>query len=213
VSLKIAPGRDIDRVRQVREAFPALMLAVDANESYRFDDAESRRTLASLDTLELAWIEQPFARTDLLGTAELQRSLDTPVALDEAIDSADALASAAALGAVQTLNVKPARFGAIAEVLRVHDLAVAHGIPLYCGGMMECGVGRAFGLAVAGLPGFVHPTHLGPSSRYFDEDITASLERDERGQMPVPQGWGLGVEPRRDRLRAVAVDRVLLRAP
>jgi O-succinylbenzoate synthase len=137
--------------------------------------------------------------------------MHTPLGLDESLDSFGLFEAALDLGAMRVANLKPARFGTVAEVLRVHQLAVDRAVPLFCGGMMECGVGRAFALSVAGLRGFTLPTHLGPSSRYFDEDVTAPIELDADGTMAVPTGPGIGVTPHRDRLRALAVDRVLLR--
>jgi O-succinylbenzoate synthase len=209
VSLKVRPEFDIEPIRAVRHSFPDLLVAADANGSYTVDDVDR---LDALDKEGLAWIEQPFPAAELVATARLAERLGTPVSLDESIDSAGAFEAAVEIGSLALANVKPARFGAITELLRVHSVAVERDIPLYCGGMMECGIGRAFALSLAGLAGFTQPTHLGPSQRYFDDDITDPVELDSAGTMAVPSGPGIGVTPHRDRLRAVAVDRMLLRA-
>jgi O-succinylbenzoate synthase len=209
VSIKIRPDFDIEPVTAIRQSFPDLVLAVDANASYTVDD---RARLDALDAAGLAWIEQPFPSTELVSLARLAGQLETPLSLDESIGSAGAFETAVELGALAIANVKPARLGTVTELLRVHALAVDRQVPLYCGGMMECGIGRAFALSLAGLAGFTQPTHLGPSRRYFDEDITDPVELEADGTMCIPTGPGIGVTPHRDRLRAVAVDRVLLRA-
>ena len=191
VKLKIEPGWDVEPVRAVRERFGDILLQVDANTAYTLGDA---RHLAKLDDFDLLLIEQPLAEEDVLGHAELARMLRTPICLDESITSARAAADAIALGACPIVNIKPGRVGGYLEARRVHDVCAAHDVPVWCGGMLETGIGRAANLALAALPG-VHPArrHLG-SSRYYHQDITEPFVLAD-GHLAVPDGPGIGVEP------------------
>jgi O-succinylbenzoate synthase len=192
VKLKIEPGWDVAPVRAVREHFgDGLLLQVDANGSYRLEDASH---LARLDPFALVLIEQPLGADDLVGHAELARSIATPVCLDETITSAAAAASAMALGAAAVVNVKPARVGGLAEAMRVHDVCRAAGVPVWCGGLFETGLGRAANLALAGLPGFSLPGDLSPPARYLAQDIVDPPLVAEGGLVPVPRRPGLGVD-------------------
>lgn len=192
VKLKIEPGRDVDVVRRVREAHPDLRLSVDANAAYSLDQADH---LLALDELDLAYIEQPLPADHLLGHADLQRRLTTPICLDETITSRAVAAEAIRLGACLVINVKPGRVGGLLEAKRIHDLAEDSGIPVWCGGMLETGVGRAANLALASLPGFTLPGDTSGSDRYFERDITEPFVVDPEGTLAVPAGPGIGVEP------------------
>ncbi|GAA1772680.1 o-succinylbenzoate synthase [Luedemannella helvata] len=192
IKLKIEPGWDIAPVRAVRERFgDEVLLQVDANTAYTLAHA---RHLARLDAFDLLLIEQPLAEDDLRGHAALARSIATPVCLDESITSARAAADAIALGATSVVNVKPGRVGGYLEARRVHDVCVANGVPVWCGGMLETGVGRAANLALAALPGFVLPGDTSASDRYFAQDVTRPFVLED-GHVAVPDGPGLGVTP------------------
>jgi O-succinylbenzoate synthase len=189
VKLKIEPGWDIDPVAAIRREFgDDLPLQVDANTAYSLADA---RHLRRLDEFGLVMIEQPLADDDLRGHAELARLLDTPICLDESIRSARDAATAIDIRACQIVNIKPARVGGYLEARRVHDICVAHGVPVWCGGMLETGVGRSANLALAALPGFVLPGDVSASRRYYAEDLTSPFELD-RGALRVPDGPGTG---------------------
>jgi o-succinylbenzoate synthase len=149
---------------------------------------------AGLDPFGLLLIEQPLDEDDLRGHAELARTLDTPVCLDESITSARAAAAAISLGACQIVNIKPGRVGGYLEARRVHDVCAAHGVPVWCGGMLETGLGRAANLALGALPGFVFPGDTSASARYYHQDITPPFVLSD-GHLPVPDGPGVGVEP------------------
>ncbi|MBA2950393.1 o-succinylbenzoate synthase [Streptomyces himalayensis] len=204
IKLKIEPGWDVEAVRAVRAEFgDDLLLQVDANTAYSLSDAEHLRRL---DAFGLVLIEQPLAEDDLMGHAELAKVIRTPVCLDESITSARGAAAALALGACRVINIKPARVGGYLEARRIHDLAVAHGVPVWCGGMLETGVGRSANLALAALPGFVLPGDTSASSRYYAEDITAPFVLDD-GHLTVPDGPGTGATVLPDALRRVTVAR------
>ncbi len=192
IKLKIEPGWDVAPVRAVRERFgDDLLLQVDANTAYSLKDAGH---LARLDPFGLLLIEQPLPEEDIRGHAELQRRIKTPVCLDESIVSARSAADAISLGACQVINIKPGRVGGYLEARRIHDVCAAHDIPVWCGGMLESGVGRAANLALAALPNFTLPGDTSASSRYYHTDLTPPFELVD-GHMAVPTGPGLGVEP------------------
>ena len=192
IKLKIEPGWDVEPVRVVRETFgDEILLQVDANTAYELSDA---RQLAKLDDFDLLLIEQPMDEDDVLGHAELAKRLRTPICLDESITSARSAAAAITLGACQIVNVKPGRVGGYLEARRIHDVCQAHGVPVWCGGMLETGIGRAANVALAAMPGFTLPGDTSASSRYYHRDVTAPFELDE-GRLSVPTGPGIGVEP------------------
>jgi O-succinylbenzoate synthase len=192
IKLKIEPGWDVEPVRAVRERFgDDVLLQVDANTAYTLRDA---RHLAKLDDFDLLLIEQPLEEEDVLGHAELARIVRTPICLDESITSAQTAAAAIRLGATQVINIKPGRVGGYLEARRIHDLAVAHGIAVWCGGMIESGIGRAANVALASLPGFTLPGDVSASDRFYRQDITPPFVMQE-GHLAVPTGPGLGVEP------------------
>jgi O-succinylbenzoate synthase len=190
IKLKIEPGWDVEPVRAVRERFgDGVLLQVDANTAYTLADAPQ---LARLDPFDLLLIEQPLDEDDVRGHAQLARSVRTPICLDESITSARAAAAAIALGACAVVNIKPGRVGGYLEARRVHDVCVAHGVPVWAGGMLETGLGRAANVALAALPGFTLPGDTSASDRYYARDITAPFVLEE-GHLRVPTGAGLGV--------------------
>lgn len=190
VKLKIEPGWDVEPVRAVRERFGRdVLLQVDANTAYDRSDA---RLLAELDDYGLLMIEQPLDPDDLLGHAEIARQVRTPICLDESVTSARIAASAIQLGACSIINIKPGRVGGYLEARRIHDLAAAHGVQVWCGGMAETGVGRAGNAALASLPGFTLPNDISASARYYAKDITDPFVVSD-GHVPVPTRPGIGV--------------------
>lgn len=192
IKLKIQPGWDVEPVRAVRERFGAgILLQVDANAAYTLADAG---TLARLDEFDLLLIEQPLAEDDLREHAELARLVRTPVCLDESIVSAKAAADAIALRATRIVNIKPGRVGGYLEAQRIHDLCRANGVAVWCGGMLETGIGRAANVALAALPGFTLPGDTSASGRYYERDITEPFVLVD-GHVKVPTGPGLGVDP------------------
>jgi len=207
IKLKIEPGWDVEPVRAVRERFgDDLLLQVDANTAYSLSDA---RHLARLDAFNLLLIEQPLDEDDVLGHAKLSRLIKTPVCLDESITSAQSAAAAIELGACAIVNIKPGRVGGYLEARRVHDVCAAHGIPVWCGGMLETGIGRAANVALASLPNFTLPGDTSASDRYYKSDITEPFVLED-GRVRVPSGPGIGVDPIPDVLTAltVSVERV-----
>jgi O-succinylbenzoate synthase len=208
VKLKIAPGRDVEVVREVRAAFPDTPLSVDANAAYT---PETAVVLTGLDDLRLEYVEQPLAEDDLLGHVDLQRRLSTPICLDETITSAGVARAAIELGACRVVNVKLGRVGGLAESLRIHDVARGAGVPVWCGGMLETGIGRAANVALASLPGFTLPGDTSGSDRYFERDLTEPFVVERDGTMRVPDGPGLGVEPIPEVLAEATLERLTVR--
>lgn len=200
IKLKIEPSWDVEPVRAVRERFgDAVLLQVDANTAYTLADA---RHLARLDPFDLLLMEQPLEEEDVLGHADLARLVRTPICLDESITSARSAAAAIRLGACSVVNIKAGRVGGYLEARRIHDVCAANGVPVWCGGMLETGLGRAANVALAALPGFTLPGDTSASGRYYREDVTEPFVLDG-GHLTVPDGPGLGVEPLPDRLAAV----------
>jgi o-succinylbenzoate synthase len=191
VKIKIEPGWDLEPVRATRERFADVPLQVDANTAYRLSDA---RHLAKLDAFDLLLIEQPLPEDEVLAHAELAKIVRTPICLDESITSARAAADAIALGACAIVNIKAGRVGGYLEARRVHDVCAANGIPVWCGGMLETGLGRAANVALAALPNFSLPGDTSASDRYFRRDITEPFVLED-GRLRVPEGSGLGVAP------------------
>lgn len=208
IKLKIEPGLDVERVAAVRAAHPNIALSVDANAAYRLADADVFR---ALDAYDLLMIEQPLHYDDLADHAKLQAQIRTDLCLDESIRSAADAAAAIELGSCRIVNIKQGRVGGVLEARRVHDVAREAGVPVWCGGMLETGVGRALNIVLASLPGFTLPGDTSASARYFADDITEPFEMDPDGTMAVPQGPGIGVAPRPERLQATTLRRELLR--
>jgi len=201
VKLKIAPGWDVEPVLAVRDHFGAeLLLQVDANCGYRPEDVPR---LLELDDADLLLIEQPFPEDDLDTHVELARRSRTPVCLDESITSASVARHAIAVGACSVVNIKSGRVGGLLESRRIHDLCAEAGVPVWCGGMLETGIGRAANVALAALPNCTLPGDTSASSRYWDPDLITEPFELQDGMLPVPTGGGLGVEVDAERLAEV----------
>ena len=213
IKVKIQPGADVAYVRAVRDALGgAVSLMADANSAYRPADADH---LAELDAFDLLMIEQPLGRDDLVRHAALQKRLRTPICLDESITDIDRCEDMIALGSGRIVNIKPGRVGGFTPSRQIHDLCRAHGIPVWCGGMLESGIGRAHNVALASLPNFSLPGDLSPSSRYWAKDVVSpEWTMDGDGLVPVPTGKvGMGVEPDMDRIDSLTVRREVLVVP
>jgi len=189
IKLKIKPGWDVEPVRAVRERFGDVPLQVDANTAYSLADAKH---LAELDRFDLLLIEQPLPEEEVLAHAKLARNVKTPICLDESITSAQAAADAIELGACQVINIKPGRVGGYLEGRKIHDVCVERGIPVWMGGMLETGIGRAGNVAMAAMPGFTLPGDTSASDRYYHRDITEPFVLKD-GRLKVPTRPGLGV--------------------
>lgn len=202
IKLKIKPGFDVEPVRAIRSEFGnELPLQVDANGAYTLSDA---RHLKHLDQFDLLLIEQPLGHDDLRQHAELARRLSTPICLDESITSVHSAVDAIALGAASIINIKAGRVGGYIEARKIHDIAQAHGVAVWCGGMLETGLGRAANAALAALPGFTLPGDISASDRFYARDITEPFIVED-GYIRVPSGPGLGVEPIPERVQEFAV--------
>lgn len=198
VKLKVKPGWDIEVLEAVRKEFPEIKLQVDANCAYRPDDP----ALLGFDRFGLLLLEQPFHYEDLLEHARLAGRIETPVCLDESIGSPYRAREALELRACSVINIKQGRVGGLSAAMEIHDLARKRGVPVWCGGMLETGVGRALNVALATLPNFTLPNDISATDRYFTEDIAHPPFRlTPRGTIPVPGGPGLGVEVDEERLR------------
>jgi O-succinylbenzoate synthase len=209
IKLKIRPGWDVAPVRAVRETFgDDLFLQVDANAAYTLEHIAD---LQRLDEFGLACIEQPLGWDQLLEHAELQRAIATPVCLDETLRSADDVRRALDLDACRNVNLKPGRVGGLTESLRIAELCRSRGIPLWCGGMLESGIGRAGNLALCSVAGFTDPADMSPASVLFAWDLVdPTFEVDPDGTVRVPDAVGLGFPVRRDRVEEQTVHRAVL---
>lgn len=202
VKIKIKPGRDIEMLAGLRERFPDVAFMADANSAYRLTDAARLR---ELDALGLMMIEQPLRYDDFLEHARLQEQIETPVCLDESIKSDGDTALALELGSCRIINIKPGRVGGLGESLRIHDRMRSAGLAVWCGGMLESGVGRAHNVALASLPGFTLPGDISASRRYWEKDIVSPEFEVSDGEMAVPTGPGIGVEIDEERIEALTV--------
>ncbi len=191
IKLKIEPGWDLDAVRAVRETWPDMPMQTDANQAYTREDSA---LLGAMDSFGLLLVEQPLPEDDLRGHALLAEQITTPVCLDESIISVATADTAIAFGATSVINIKPGRVGGYLEAKAIHDLCMERGVPVWCGGMLETGIGRAANVALAALPGFTLPGDTSASSRYFATDITEPFVLDD-GRLRVPTGPGIGVDP------------------
>jgi O-succinylbenzoate synthase len=208
IKLKIEPGWDIEPVRMIRDQIGAdVPLQVDANTAYTRDDIAH---LCKLDEFDLLLIEQPLPEEDILGHAELARASATPVCLDESIVSIQTAVDAIELGAAEIVNIKPGRVGGYLNAVRIHDLCVARGIPVWCGGMIETGIGRAANAGLASLPGFTLPGDISASTRFYTRDIVIDPITIEDGYVTVPTTPGLGFELDREFLNSVTTSTVEL---
>lgn len=203
IKIKIAPGWDVEVIRQVRKRFPAIPLMGDANSAYTLRDADR---LAALDEFHLMMIEQPLAHDEILDHAELQKKLQTPICLDECIRSAHQAEQAIRIGAAKIINIKLGRVGGFAEARRVHDVAQAAGVPVWCGGMLESGIGRAHNIALSTLPNFVLPGDVSASKRYWKQDIIQpEVCVSPQGTIAVAEQPGFGYDIDHDFLQSVIV--------
>ena len=208
IKMKIKPGWDVEAVRRVRERFPHVKLMADANSAYTLDDLDR---LKQLDQFHLMMIEQPLAHDDIIDHALLQPALDTPVCLDESIRSAHHAEQAIRLKACRIINIKLGRVGGFAEAKRLHDVCQASGIPVWCGGMLESGIGRAHNIALSTLPNFVLPGDVSASRRYWKRDIISPpVEITSRGTIQVSDAPGFGYDLDTDYLESLVVRRKVL---
>jgi o-succinylbenzoate synthase len=213
IKIKIEPGADVAYVRAVREALgPGAPLMADANNAYTLADTE---LLRELDEFGLMMIEQPLAWDDLTRHAQLQRRLNTPLCLDESITSLERAEDMVELGSGRIINIKPGRVGGFGQSLAIHDFCAANGVPVWCGGMLESGVGRAYNVALASLPNFVKPGDISPSARYWAEDVVSpEWVMSDDGLMAVPlDRAGIGVTVDRERIARLSVREERLRRP
>jgi O-succinylbenzoate synthase len=203
IKIKIKPGWDISAVELIRQRFGDVPLMVDANAAY---DEDTVPALTRLDQYGLTMIEQPLGYDDLVRHARLQAALETAICLDESIGGPAAAADALDLGACRVINIKPGRLGGFAPSIAVHDLALARGVPVWHGGMLESGIGRAHNLHLSTLPGFTLPGDVAASRRYFVPDLVdPPIEVRADGTIDVPAGAGIGVEPVPGRLRSATL--------
>ena len=210
IKIKIKPGWDIEAVKTARARVGAVPLMVDANAAYTMADADH---LAELDAFDLMMIEQPLDYDDIADHAALQRRLKTPICLDESIKTVNIAREAIAAGACRIINIKPGRVGGFAESIRLHDLCAANGIPVWHGGMLESGIGRAANIHLSTLANFTLPGDIAASKRYFDPDlIDPPIEVASDGTIAVPQGPGIGVSIRQDRIEAATLRKYEVRS-
>ena len=208
IKLKIGPGNDVEVVRRVRERYPDLPLQVDANSAYTLADLP---LLRQLDAFQLLLIEQPLAHDDIIDHARLQAELKTPICLDESIHSAEDARKAIDLGACRVINIKVSRLGGLLEARKVHDHCHGRGVPVWCGGMHEFGIGRAANVAIASLPGFTLPGDISGSDKYYQQDVVSRPILAHQGAISVPTGPGLGVDPDEEPIDACALRRATIR--
>lgn len=206
IKLKIEPGWDLEPVAAVRERWPSIPLQVDANQAYTREHA---RHLARLDEFNLLLIEQPLGEQDWWGHTIIADACTTPICLDESILSVESAESAIEFGAASNINIKPGRVGGFLQSKEIHDLCLDRGIPVWCGGMLETGVGRAANVALAALPGFTLPGDTSASNRYYAEDVTEPFVLHD-GLLTVPTAPGIGIAPLPERLKAMTVSTIEL---
>ncbi|SHT16481.1 mandelate racemase/muconate lactonizing protein [Mycobacteroides abscessus subsp. abscessus] len=202
IKVKIKPGWDVEALREVRKHFPNVPLMADANSAYHLNDIDR---LKALDEFNLTMIEQPLSSDDIVDHAKLQKEISTPVCLDESIHSYEDARKAIELGSCKIINIKIGRVGGLTESKRIHDLCQKHDIPVWCGGMLESGVGRAHNIALTTLSNFILPGDTAASSRYWEKDIIDPEVVVENGKITVPQKCGIGYEPNREIIQQLTV--------
>lgn len=208
IKIKIKPGRDAEPVRMLREKFPRIRLMVDANSAYQLSDLP---LLQQLEGYHLMMIEQPLGWDDIFSHVELQRHLQTPICLDECIHEEEHARAAIELRACRIINIKLGRVGGYNRARAIHDLCQKHGIPVWCGGMLESGIGRAHNIALSTLPNFTLPGDVSASARYWRQDIIEpAVEVSAQGTIHVPQGPGIGYTPQLDRIEKLTVSKEIL---
>lgn len=203
VKLKIKPGRDVEIAEAVRARYPDLRFMLDANSAYTLDDAA---VFERVDATAPMMIEQPLAYDDIIDHATLQRRIRTPICLDESIHHAEDARKAIEIGATRIVNIKAGRVGGLAEAMRIHDVCRERGVPVWCGGMLEMGIGRAHNVQLASLPNFSLPGDVAASKRYFATEIIGEpFEVEADGTMRVPERPGIGVTVLEDQIRRLAL--------
>ncbi len=210
IKIKIKPGWDYEVLKEVRKHFPSISMMGDANSAYTLNDIEQ---LKKLDDLGLMMIEQPLAHDDIIDHAKLQAAIQTPVCLDESIHSLEDTRKAIELGSCQIINVKIGRVGGLSESIKIHDLCQQKGIPIWCGGMLEAGIGRAHNIALTSLPHFTLPGDTAASARYWEKDIIQPEVIVENGVITIPDHPGLGYEVNRSVLEKYRVEKTVLVNP
>jgi O-succinylbenzoate synthase len=209
IKIKIKPGKDLEFIAAVRKRFPSIKLMVDANSAYRLEQAAQ---LQKFDAYDLMMIEQPLAWDDIFDHAKLQAQIRTPICLDESIHNAHHAAAAIELRACGIINIKLGRVGGHSEARRVQEVCLQRSVPVWCGGMLETGIGRAHNIAMSSLPGFVLPGDVSASERYWDEDIIEpEVEVTPKGTIVVPTTPGLGYSIRRKRIEQLTVRQQVFR--
>jgi O-succinylbenzoate synthase len=205
IKIKIKPGKDVEQVKVLRREFPSIKLMVDANSAYTMADLP---LLKQLDAFHLMMIEQPLGWDDLYGHMQVQKQLATPICLDECIHTEEQARAAIELGACRIINIKMGRVGGFTVARRIHNLCQQNGIPVWCGGMLESGIGRAHNIALSALPGCTLPGDVAASRRYWTEDIISpEVTVSELGTIRVPTGPGIGFAPKRDLIERLTVRR------
>jgi len=210
IKLKVKPGWDVNVLERVRERWPDIMLSCDANSAYTMSDAAH---LKQFDRFRLLMIEQPLWNDDIYFHGRLQRQLQTTICLDESIRNARDAEAAISLGSCGIVNIKVGRVGGFSEALRVHDVCQSHQIPVWCGGMLESGVGRIHNIALSTLENFRLPGDVSASKRYWKEDIIdPEVEVSRQGTIPVPDKPGAGYRVREDFIEELTIRKETLRA-
>jgi len=203
IKIKIKPGKDLEQVKRLRQEFPRIKLMVDANSAYTVEDLP---LLQQLDAFHLMMIEQPLGWDDFYGHVEVQKKLQTPICLDECIHTLEHAEAAIALGACKIINIKMGRVGGYRVAKKIHDLCQAKQVPVWCGGMLESGIGRAHNIAISTLPNFTLPGDVTASKRYWHEDIIEpEVTVSAQGTIRVPTGPGIGYQPRPDTIHKLTV--------
>lgn len=206
--IKIKPKWDIDLVKAIRKEFGDIDLMIDANSSYSLDDI---KTLHELDTYNLTMMEQPLADDDIIDHAVLQKSIKTPVCLDESIHSAEDARRALSINACKIINIKPGRVGGILESKKIHDVCQKNNIGVWCGGMLETGIGRAFNIAVASLPNYIYPSDMSPVNFFYEDDLVEdSFSVDKEGYVKVPTTAGLGFDVNEGKINKYTTSKIVL---
>jgi len=202
IKLKIKPGWDVEIIRQVRQQFPDIPLMADANSAYTLQDINS---LKELDNFNLMMIEQPLAHDDIIDHAQLQKHLNTPICLDESIHSEEDARKAIQLGSCRIINIKIGRVGGLTEARKIHNLCLSYNIPVWCGGMLESGIGRAHNIALTALPNFSLPGDTAASSRYWDQDIILPEVTVHKGIITIPSLPGIGYKVNKEKIEKLTL--------
>lgn len=204
VKVKIKPGWDIDVIRTLREKFPDVAIMADANSAYRLEDAE---LLKQLDQFNLTMVEQPLASDDIIDHATLQKGMKTPICLDESIHSLEDARKAIEIGATKIINIKIGRVGGLTEARKIHDYCESKGVPVWCGGMLESGIGRAHNVALTTLSNFTLPGDTASSNRYWEKDLIEPEVVAENGYITVPQEAGIGYKVNVETVESFTVEK------